>query len=292
MVIARARPVPAHPPRSARAAAARAGPCPAGAAHTCCGTCASGPWGWRSPDCCAGTTSVSTGAAGRGVRTDPGCPWRPTKRGGGPEPLPGAAAAPARPRCPAAPKFPVPRVGRRRLLQTRSRPPAPSGVLRDTPAPSLSCRVVTALLQGGPGPPGPPGASVRGSARPPPLLPRRNCCTPRSSREVGRRLKIAPVSAFRARRRAGSGFTGAELPEAGNNARRRLRDHGAAAVPAPWRCSRGSGKRSRRNALGAGRTARPLCPQVLRRVPAAPGCPRLHALARNCHFPSSSQRHF
>uniref|UniRef100_A0A8C3MNI5 DDB1 and CUL4 associated factor 6 n=1 Tax=Geospiza parvula TaxID=87175 RepID=A0A8C3MNI5_GEOPR len=60
MVIARARPVPAHPPRSARAAAARAGPCPAGAAHTCSGTCASGPWGWRSPDCCAGTTSVNT----------------------------------------------------------------------------------------------------------------------------------------------------------------------------------------------------------------------------------------
>ncbi|XP_068881588.1 DDB1- and CUL4-associated factor 6 isoform X6 [Aphelocoma coerulescens] len=60
MVIARARPVPAHPPRSARALPARAGPCPAGAAHTCSGTCGSGAWGWRSPDCCAGTTSVNT----------------------------------------------------------------------------------------------------------------------------------------------------------------------------------------------------------------------------------------
>lgn len=50
------------------------------------------------------------------------------------------------------------------------------------------------------------------------------------------------MSAFRGR--AGSGFTGAELPEAGNKAssweRKRLRDHGAAAVPEPSRCSRGS----------------------------------------------------
>ncbi|XP_042644366.1 DDB1- and CUL4-associated factor 6 isoform X3 [Tyto alba] len=43
----------------------RAGPCPAGTAPTCCGTCGSGAWGWRSPACCGGTTWICRLSSGR-----------------------------------------------------------------------------------------------------------------------------------------------------------------------------------------------------------------------------------
>lgn len=114
-------------------ASSRAGACPAGTAPTCCGTCGSGAWGWRSPACCGGTTWVRARRAGEAgavesFLTPP------------PPPSPEVLCLPAlRPEVGKGPGPP----------SNRRSPPA----LRSSPCPPASSPALRAL-RGGPGPEG------------------------------------------------------------------------------------------------------------------------------------------